>query len=256
VRRGASRLAAMLAAASLAAWASPGRVAAWTDPSCGTTVLVGSATQNRFRMPHTFVRAGSDSAWTRQRTWVRGRDYVLDAMRGDLRLLATLAPGETLWVAACWLAAPPPLEYAKQVYRPLPEPGTVPVPADSAAPATARPSTGRDIGAGPLGSSLALSGNKTVAVDFGSSQDAALRQSLDLAISGQVAPGVELTGVLTDRNTPLSSGGATEDLQSIDRVLVELKARRARAALGDIPLALESSAFSKLERRIQNVRDD
>lgn len=257
MRRGASRLAVLALASVLAACARPACAASWSDPSCGTTPIVGSTTQNRFRLPHTFLRAGSDSAWTRTRAWVRGTDYALDALRGDLRLLSTLAPGETLWVTACWLTAPPPLEYAKQVYRPLAEPGLGAVaPADSIAPATVRPSTGRDIGAGPLGSTLALSGNKTVAVDFGSSQDAALRQSLDLAISGQVSPGVELTGVLTDRNTPLTSGGATEDLQSIDRVLVELKAKHARAALGDIPLAVESGAFSKLERRVQGVRGD
>jgi hypothetical protein len=230
----------------------------WTDPSCGTTAVVGGATQNRFRLPHTFVRAGSDSAWTRAGSWTRGRDYVLDALRGDLRLLRTLAPGETLWVSACWLLAPPPLEYARQVYRPLPleSPGPAGTPADSAAPATARPSTARDVAAAPLGSTLAVTGNKTVAVDFGSSQDAALRQSLDLAVSGQVAPGVELTGVLTDRNTPLTAGGATQDLQSLDRVLVELKAKQARASLGDIPLAFEGGSFARFDRRVQGVRGD
>ena len=82
------------------------RAGEWSDPSCGVVPVVGSATQNRFRLPHTFVRAGSDSAWTRAGAWVRGRDYVLDPLRGDLRLLSSLAPGETLWVSACWLVAP------------------------------------------------------------------------------------------------------------------------------------------------------
>ena len=67
-----------------------------------------------------------------------------------------------------------------------------------------------------------MSGNKTLAVDFGSSQDAFLRQSLDLAVSGSLAPGVRLTGVLSDRDLPLNAGGTTEGLQSLDRVLSEL----------------------------------
>lgn len=255
MRRGAVLLALALAPA----YAPPARAAPAGDPSCGVQAVVGSATQARFQLAHTFLRAGSDSAWTRSRPWVRGRDYALDALRGDLRLLATLAPGETLWVSACWLLAPPPLEFAKQSYRPAPADPALAAPADTAAgPGTpsARPSTARDVTGAPLGASLAVTGNKTVAVDFGSSQDAALRQSLDLALSGQVAPGVELTGVLSDRNTPLTSGGATQDLQSIDRVLVELKSRHARAALGDVPLALERGAFARLDRRVQGVRGD
>lgn len=251
MRRGAGLLVLALALAPGAA-----RGAAWGDPSCGATAIVGAPNQVRFRLPHTFLRAGSDSAWTRLRTWRRGTDYVLDPLRGDVRLLSTLAAGETLWVAACWLVAPPPLEYQPQVYRAAPAAPDVPAGADSAAAATPRPSTGRDVGGAPLGTSIAVTGNKTVAVDFGSSQDAALRQSLDLAISGQVAPGVELTGVLTDRNTPLTAGGATQDLQSLDRVLVELKSRRGRASLGDVPIALDRGAFARLDRRVQGVQGE
>ena len=85
-------------------------------------------------------------------------------------------------------------------------------------PATIRPSTGRDPSSAPSGSALAVNGNKTLAVDFGSTQDAALRQSLDLSLSGRIAPGVEITGVLSDRDTPISAEGTTQDLQSLDRV--------------------------------------
>src|SRR6185503_15242980 len=114
-----------------------------------------------------------------------------------------------------------PTELQFQRYRPssasLPDsltgnprtPGTTP----------ARPVTSRSTVTAPAGASLNFTGNKTVTVDFGSSQDAFLRQSLDLAVSGSLAPGVQLTGVLSDRNTPLSASGSTQDLQSLDRVL-------------------------------------
>src|SRR5262249_51694002 len=94
---------------------------------------------------------------------------------------------------------------------------------------------------------------KTLAVDFGSAQDASLRQSLDLSVSGRVAPGVELTGVLSDRDTPLSAAGATQDIQSLDRVLVELRAKDGTGSLGDIPLTLSRGEFARLERRVQGV---
>ncbi|HEV2106015.1 MAG TPA: hypothetical protein VGU27_09825, partial [Candidatus Eisenbacteria bacterium] len=105
----------------------------------------------------------------------------------------------------------------------------------------------------PAGASLAVTGNKTIAVEFGSSQDAALRQSLDLALSGRIAPDVTLTGTLSDRNLPLTAQGGTQDVQALDQVLVELKAPQGGASLGDVPLALERGEFARLERRVQGV---
>src|SRR6185503_12011541 len=116
--------------------------------------------------------------------------------------------------------------------------------------------TGRSPSIAASGTELSLTGNKTIAVDFGSGQDAFLRQSLDLAVSGTLAPGVEMTGALSDRNTPLGAAGATQSLQSLDRVLIELKAPAGSAALGDVSLALDRGEFGKIERRLQGVRGE
>ena len=197
------------------------------DPSCFTTALVPTPGVAVMRLPRGFIRTGSDSVWSRAGAWTPGRDYRLDPLRGDLRLLRMLAPGDTVWVRACGLVSPPALEYQRQVYRPARSPGTSDT--ASAQPelaASVRPATARDPRVAPAGAALAVNGNKTIAVDFGSAQDAALRQSLDLSVSGHVAPGVELTGVLSDRDTPLSAAGATQDLQSIDRGASSTSRRR------------------------------
>ena len=229
------------------------------DPGCGTLAVVLRADALIYRLPRTFVRSGSDSAWSRSGPWRRGGDYLLDPLRGELRLLRPPVPGDTLWLAACWLLAPPVLEWQMQQYRAARSTGTD----DSAAVAPgegpvpgARPVTARSPRVAPAGASLALTGNKTLAVDFGSSQDAFLRQSLDLAVSGTLAPGVQLTGVLSDRNLPLTESGSTQDLQALDRVLIELTAPRGSAALGDVPLKLQQGEFGRLERRVQGVRGE
>ncbi|MGH7730324.1 MAG: hypothetical protein ACRENJ_03650, partial [Candidatus Eiseniibacteriota bacterium] len=130
-------------------------------------------------------------------------------------------------------------------------PGSAPTP-----PSASRPATARTPAVAAAGTDLTLTGNKTIAVDFGSAQDAFLRQSLDLAVSGTLAPGVELTGALSDRNTPLGAAGATQDLQALDRVLIELKAPQGGAALGDVTLDLRRGEFSRIERRLQGVRGE
>jgi hypothetical protein len=234
------------------------------DPGCGTLIVVQRADALVYRLPHTFVRAGSDSLWSRAGAWRRGSDYVLDALRGELRLLRPAAPGDTLWVSACWLVAPPALDWEMQRYRPLRPAGSrdsagAAGPAGGAGSAgggAAHPATARNPFAAPAGASLAVNGNKTIAVEFGSSQDAFLRQSLDLSVSGTLAPGVQLTGVLSDRNLPLTASGSTQDLQALDRVLIELTAPRGSAALGDVALSLAQGEFARLERRVQGARGE
>lgn len=229
------------------------------DPGCGTLVVVQRADALLYRLPRTFLQAGSDSAWSRAGAWRRGADYLIEPLQGELRLLRPPLPGDTLWVAACWLLAPPALEWEMQRYRAARPPGAfdsaAAAPRVSPAPA-AHPATARNPLVAPAGASLAVNGNKTIAVDFGSSQDAFLRQSLDLAVSGTLSPGVQLTGVLSDRNLPLTSEGSTQDLQALDRVMIELTAPRGSAALGDVALSLQQGEFGRLDRRVQGVRGE
>jgi hypothetical protein len=75
-------------------------------------------------------------------------------------------------------------------------------------------------------------------------------------VSGTLAPGVELTGVLSDRDLPLGAAGATQDLKALDRVLIELKAPQGGAALGDVTLGLQRGEFARLERRLQGARGE
>src|SRR5258706_12776830 len=206
-----------------------------------------------YRLPRGFLRAGSDSVTFGRIPLRRDLDYVLDPTRGELRLLRDPLPGDTLWVQACWLTPPPPLQLSYYDWRPA-----VAAVGDTTRPDSAvarlRPATARSVSAAPGGTSLVVSGNKSLAVEFGSNQDAFVRQSLDLSVNGSLGPGVQLTGVLSDRNVPLGAGGTTQGLQSFDRVLVELSAPQGTAALGDVSLELGRGEFARLERRLQGMR--
>ena len=254
-RRNAGHFLARVGAiAALASATLAGETAAEIeDPSCGSMNVVTKTGSLVYRLPHTFIRAGTDSVVAHGVVWRAGTDYALDRLRGELRVLRETAPGETLVVHACWLMAPPPLELQLMRYRPdLGSADSAAAPAPQSAPP--RPGITRDPSALPAGASLSVTGNKTLAVDFGSNQDAFLRQSLDLTVSGSLAPGVQLTGVLSDRNTPLTAAGSTQDLQALDRVLIELRGPRGSAALGDVSMEMTDGQFSRIERRLQGVR--
>lgn len=222
------------------------------DPSCGVLTVPVHAGTLVYRLERGFLRAGSDTVRVRGVPWTRGTDYELDALRGEIRLLHDPVPGDTLAVQACWLLDPPPLERERMALR---GGGEAPVAAtsDTAPAVTPRAGVSRARLDDASGVSLALSGSKSVAVEFGSQQDAFLKQSLDLTLSGTLAPGVELTGVLSDRNTPLTTTGSTQDLQALDRVLLELKAPGGDAQLGDVDLALGQGEFLRVDRRLQGM---
>jgi hypothetical protein len=244
-----------VAAATFTTLAIPSPAPATQDPGCGEIAVVQRSDQVIYPLPRTFLRAGSDSVRSSARAYVRGTDYALEPTRGVLRLRVAPVPGETLWVRVCGLLDPPALETRFSSYRPI-RAGTDSAAVDSAAPPAPRPGAAHSVTDAPSGTSLAIQGNKTIAVDFGSNQDAFLRQSLDLAVSGALAPGVEITGVLSDRNTPLTASGSTQDLQSVDRLLIEVRAPRGGAALGDVALSLDHGEFGRLDRRLQGVRGE
>ena len=247
------RAACATALAVRLAWPAAGAAGpAIEDPSCGEFVLATRPDAPVIALPHGFLRAGTDSVWSARGPWRRGVDYSLERVKGELRLLREAVPGESLHVRACWLLDPPPFELQLEHYRPA----TAPESAARALPETApRPATAH-AAAPPSGASLSLTGNKTLAVEFGSSQDAVLRQSLDLALSGTVAPGVQLTGVLTDRNTPVTAAGSTLELQAVDQVRLELTAPQGSAMLGDLSVKFDDGEFARLDRRLQGVRGE
>ncbi|MFI5371168.1 MAG: hypothetical protein ACHQ52_06380 [Candidatus Eisenbacteria bacterium] len=228
------------------------------DPACATWPVVQRADVVLYPLPHPFLRAGTDSVSTALRGFVRGHDYVLDPARGVLRLLRAPVPGETLWVSACFLLSAPPVERQHSSYRPARAVVDSARTDSSAGGATLRPRpiTARVPAEAPAGTSLALSGNKTIAVEFGSAQDPSLKQSLDLAVSGTLAPGVELTGVLSDRNVALTPGGATAGVQAIDRLLLQVRSPQGMAELGDVTLKLDQGEFAHVDRRLQGVDAD
>jgi len=243
------RLVFFAAALVAIAWHAPARAAEASDPGCGTMTLVPRPGALMLALPHDFLLEASDSVWSMRGPWRSGADYTLDRTRGELRLLREAMPGETLYVHACWLLAPPPLELQRYQYHPAASRTDTTAPA---APPEPRPGP-TSLTSAPSGVSLALTGNKSVAVEFGSSQDAVLRQSLDLALTGTIAPGVQITGVLTDRSTPVTETGSTLNLQAADQVRLELTAPGASATLGDLSLRFDDGEFGRVERRLQGV---
>ena len=264
-RAPAPALVALAAAAALAAGAPDARAAAFVPapPGRHEVAIPVQPPQTVYPLGTAFVLAGSDTARVRERLLARGRDYFLDAISGEFRLNTILAAGDTIRVTFRALLAPPPATYLALGARPpaaRPSPGPAPAAGDTAARVPTgvpppRPGAFATTGLSSAadGPALELAGNKSVALDFGNNRDVALRQSLDLNVSGRLAPAVEVLAVLSDRNTPLTTEGGTRELAELDRILLEVKGPRAAGLLGDWTLRQERGEFARAFRELTGV---
>ncbi|MEM1127465.1 MAG: hypothetical protein AAGI71_12500 [Bacteroidota bacterium] len=102
-------------------------------------------------------------------------------------------------------------------------------------------------------SRLQRSGSITRGVVAGNNQDVTVESGLRLNLSGEIADGVTVQGVLTDANTPIQPEGTTQRLDELDRVYLELQAPVGTARLGDLDVAYNQGVFSAFTRQLQGV---
>jgi hypothetical protein len=105
----------------------------------------------------------------------------------------------------------------------------------------------------PDGTRLRISGSKTVTVEVGSHQDLALKQSLDLSVTGNIGPDVRIQAILTDRETPLQPEGTTRELEDLDQVFLRIQAPGAQVDLGDVVAAREGLRLASFHRVLEGA---
>ncbi len=100
---------------------------------------------------------------------------------------------------------------------------------------------------------LRRSGSITRGVLAGNNRNATIESGLRLQMSGQLAPDIHLTAMLTDENTPILSEGTTQRLSELDRVFIKMDTPYGSAQLGDFQLRFDQSTFARLDRKIQGI---
>lgn len=269
--RGRAAFLALAAVAALGTGSGGAAARAYVPPPPGRheVAIPAAPPQTVYPLPDRFLLPGSDSVRVRGRVLVRDQDYFLDSVTGELRLNREPLPGDTLRVVYRALLVPlaaaegplVPRRALLQHYAPGDSAGARGrLAADTSfaareAAGFERPGVrgGPTVAGAGEGASLALTGNKTVAVDFGNNRDVALRQSLDLHATGSIAPGVDVLAVLSDRNTPLAGTGDTKELRELDKLLLEVRGPHAGGALGDVTLAQDVGTFARFSREVTGI---
>lgn len=199
-------------------------------------------------LPHRHIDPTSLTVRIGSTLLLAGRDFSLDPAGGCLTF-----PGDHTWVGAELDVSYRYFPFDLEVQYAHRKPGALAATAagDSIVP---RARSGDWKPAAPSGGRLAVRGNKTFAVRFGSQRDPTLNQSLDLNVSGEVASGVELKAILSDRDLPLQPQGNTETIDELDKVLLELRSRHLSATLGDYDVHAYGGSFLSYAKRLEGLK--
>lgn len=234
------------------AWSAAPLRAAATDWHAGVeTAHFRSAPDSlRHTLPHRWIQGSSFELLLGEEPLLRGIDFLLDPRRGTVRLLRELPGGSVLTARYRRF----PRDFPEEFRRRRPQ-----FPAESREPAAVRNGASAEHLASAEdadGSRLQIAGSKTFAVEVGTQEEFAFRQSLDLSVRGTVGRSVSVRAILTDRNTPLLPDGTSTSLEEVDRVLVQVSGPNARMTLGDLSVSATGSRFARFRRQLEGAEGD
>ncbi len=242
---------------SATAWAQPGLAPA---EAAVDTARAGSLLREEtewhlvapgapsLRLAHPHVEPGSLRAWVEGVAWDDESAFRVAAHDGVWIPLRPLGEpgGPPVLIKLTYLfrpaAVPPRRDLHPVVIAPAPQ-----APAPAASAAVAAPE--RQMRPGDLN----VSGSKSVRMASGSRRDLSVDQNLRLTLDGMLTPQIAVHAVLSDDNLPVVPEGNTEQLRDIDKVLIEMKAPRWQATLGDFTARREGTEFGDFRRKLQGA---
>ncbi len=209
----------------------------------GERVFQADGGRGPFSISNRAIYEASERVWMDGVLLIRDRDYVVDADRALLTLLQDVARGVEIVVRF----RQRPLVTAPVVQRRQFHPGEGG--GDQPIVRVLSPPVVRDR---DEEQKLTIGGHKSISVTAGSQH--AVHQALQLRISGEVAEGVNLLTVLSDRNLPIGEQGGSKRLQELDRVFFQVNANQVSATLGDLDVAFDGTVFGRYRRQLQGAR--
>ena len=100
---------------------------------------------------------------------------------------------------------------------------------------------------------LAATGSISRGIQVSTGASVSLQSSMYLKINGSLSDNYTVSGVLTDKTSPIQPIGNTRRLNEFDRVMVSIDGPALQASVGDIDIRLHNGKYGQLERSIEGI---
>ncbi len=195
-----------------------------------------------YELPDRFIITNSEILKENNVTLEREKDYLLNTRDGVLLFLKSVKIGQDLTISYYYL----PFEIDKEYKRRS-------ISSFIQGKATVKQNKNEKTLKTYDKTGIVLGGAKTFSIGMNSYGDFSFDQSLKVNISGEIATGLSISGVLSDENTPLEPEGTTESLEQLDRVYIEVKGKRMTATIGDYDVNYNMLNTVVVQRKLLGV---
>lgn len=92
-------------------------------------------------------------------------------------------------------------------------------------------------------------------VTFGNNQGSSVQSTMDMQISGKLAPDVSILASISDHNLPIQADGYTQTLEEFDKIYIQLNIRKnSILRAGHLDLQDDKTYFGRYQRRSMGLQ--